>query len=68
MEAARRVAIECPHWATRHSLAVRILHSWAKDSPWPTRGQPVAVTIFLPLIELNNKKTIAHFIEKVSMQ
>lgn len=45
---------------------MRILHSWAKEPLWPTRGVPVAVTLYLPLIELNNKKTMANFVEKVS--
>lgn len=66
MEAPRRLIIECPNWATRHSLAMRILHAWAKEPPLPTRGVPVAVTLYLPLIELNNKKSMANYIEKVS--
>lgn len=58
--------IECPHWVARHFLAMRILHAWAKEPPWPARGVPVAVALYLPLVELNNKKSIAHFVEKVS--
>lgn len=65
LEAPRRLIIECPHWAARHFLAMRILHSWAKEPPWPARGVPVAISLYLPLIELNSKKTISNFIEKV---
>lgn len=66
MEAPRRLIIECPHWVARHFLAMRILHAWAKEPPWPARGVPVAVALYLPLVELNNKKSIANFVEKVS--
>lgn len=45
---------------------MRILYAWAKEPPWPQRGVPVTVTLYLPLIELNNKKSMANFIEKVS--
>lgn len=65
MEAPRRLLIECPHWAARSSIALRILHAWAKEPPWPTRGTPVALALFIPLAELNHKKTFAHFVEKV---
>lgn len=65
LEAPRRLLIECPHWAARSSLALRILHVWAKEPPWPTRGTPVALALFIPLAELNHKKTFAHFVEKV---
>lgn len=67
MEAPRRLIIECPHWIARHLLAMRILHAWAKEPPWPTRGIPIAVTLYLPLAELNCKKTISNFVEKVSI-
>lgn len=50
----------------RHFLAMRILHAWAKEPPWPARGVPVAVALYLPLVEMNNKKSIANFVEKVS--
>lgn len=65
MEAPRRLIIECPHWVARHLLAMRILYTWAKEPPWPARV-PVAITLYLPLVEMNSKKGIAHFIEKVS--
>lgn len=68
LEAPRRLLIECPHWAARSSLALRILHAWAKEPPWPTRGTPVALALFIPLAELNHKKTFAHFVEKVRKQ
>lgn len=66
LEAPRRLLIECAHWVGRNNLALRILHAWAKEPPWPTRGTPVALAIFLPLAEMNNKKSIANFVEKVS--
>lgn len=66
MEAPRRLVIECAHWVGRNYLALRILHAWAKEPPWPLRGTPVAVAILLPLAEMNNKKSIAHYVEKVS--
>ncbi|XP_053672008.1 uncharacterized protein LOC128722185 [Anopheles nili] len=62
LEAPRRVLIECPPWATRSALALRILHGWSRESPWPPRGQPVALALFLPLAEL--KGTIASYIGK----
>lgn len=65
LEAPRRLLIECPHWVCRNIIALRILHAWSKEPPWPMRGTPVALTIFLPLAEMNNKKSIAHFVEKV---
>lgn len=65
MEAPRRVLIECPYWTGRNFLALRILHAWAKEPPWPIRGTPVALTLFIPLNELNCKKSIASYVEKV---
>lgn len=58
--------IECPHWIARHFLATRILYAWSREPPWPARGIPVAVTLYLPLAELNHKKSISNFVEKVS--
>lgn len=66
LEAPRRILIECPHWASRSVLALRILHSWAKEPPWPSRGTPVAIALLLPLVELNVKKSISNYVEKVS--
>lgn len=63
LEAPRRVLIECPPWATRNTLALRILHAWAKEPPWPSRGTPVALTLFIPLAEL--KGSLANYISKV---
>lgn len=68
LEAPRRLIIECPHWVARHFLAMRILHAWAKEPPWPARGVPVAVALYLPLVEMNNKKSIANFVEKVRVR
>lgn len=67
VEAPRRVLIECPHWVSRNSLALRILHAWAREPPWPTRGTPVAISLYIPLAELNTKKGIANFVEKVRL-
>lgn len=63
-EAPRRLLIECPTWTARHSLGLRILHAWAKEAPWPQRGTPVALALFIPLTEL--KKGFANYVEKVS--
>lgn len=46
----------------RSSLALRILHSWAREPPWPQRGQPVALAFFVPLSEL--KGTLQNYISK----
>lgn len=62
LEAPRRVLIECPPWIARSSLALRILHSCARDPPWPQRGQPVALALFIPLNEI--KGTLHNFISK----
>ncbi|XP_035895256.1 uncharacterized protein LOC118504640 [Anopheles stephensi] len=62
LEAPRRVLIECPPWVTRGALALRILHGWSREPPWPPRGQPVALALFLPLAELRG--TIANYIGK----
>ena len=59
LEAPRRVLIECPPWVTRGALALRILHGWSREPPWPPRGQPVALALFLPLAELRG--TIANY-------
>uniref|UniRef100_A0A182ND38 NACHT domain-containing protein n=1 Tax=Anopheles dirus TaxID=7168 RepID=A0A182ND38_9DIPT len=62
LEAPRRVLIECPPWVTRGALALRILHGWSREAPWPPRGQPVALALFLPLAELRG--TIANYVGK----
>ncbi|XP_052889099.1 uncharacterized protein LOC128297490 [Anopheles moucheti] len=62
LEAPRRVLVECPPWVTRGALALRILHGWSREPPWPPRGQPVALALFLPLAELRG--TIANYIGK----
>lgn len=62
MEAPRRVLIECPSWTCGSNLSLRILHAWAKEPPWPLKGTPVAVALFIPLREL--KRNFAHYIEK----
>uniref|UniRef100_A0AAG5CQG3 NACHT domain-containing protein n=1 Tax=Anopheles atroparvus TaxID=41427 RepID=A0AAG5CQG3_ANOAO len=62
LEAPRRVLIECPPWVTRSALALRILHGWSREPPWPPRGQPVALALFVPLVEL--KGTLANYIGK----
>lgn len=62
LEAPRRVLIECSQWVPRSSLALRILHSWSKKAPWPIRGQPVALALFVPLNEL--KGTLHNFVSK----
>ncbi|XP_055525587.1 uncharacterized protein LOC129718641 [Wyeomyia smithii] len=62
LEAPRRVLIECPPWVTRSALALRILYAWSRDPPWPPRGQPVALSLFIPLNEL--KGSLAHYIGK----
>lgn len=64
MDAPRRVLIECPPWAARSSLAIRILHAWAREPPWPPRGQPVVLTLFIPLNEL--KGSLSNYIGKVN--
>lgn len=50
---------------SRSTLALRILYSWAKEAPWPQRGIPVALALFIPLSEL--KKSFANYIEKVKI-
>lgn len=65
MEAPRRLLIECPHWVGRHFLALRVLYSWAKEPLWPARGTPIAIALYFPLAELNNKKSLANYVEKV---
>lgn len=62
LEAPRRILIECPSWLSKSSLALRILHSWARDPPWPQRGQPVALALFVPLSEI--KGSLQNFISK----
>ncbi|XP_055585166.1 uncharacterized protein LOC129738016 [Uranotaenia lowii] len=62
IEAPRRVLIECPPWVTRSSLALRILHAWSREPSWPPRGQPVVLSLFVPLSEL--KGSIANYIAK----
>ncbi|XP_053698530.1 uncharacterized protein LOC128745481 [Sabethes cyaneus] len=62
LEAPRRVLIECPPWVTRSALALRLLYAWSRDAPWPPRGQPVALALFIPLNEL--KGSLAHYIGK----
>uniref|UniRef100_A0A182FR32 NACHT domain-containing protein n=1 Tax=Anopheles albimanus TaxID=7167 RepID=A0A182FR32_ANOAL len=64
LEAPRRVLIECPPWVTRSALALRLLHGWSREPPWPPRGQPVALALFVPLAELSSKGTLAGFIGK----
>ncbi|XP_058055694.1 uncharacterized protein LOC131207102 [Anopheles bellator] len=64
LEAPRRVLIECPPWATRSALALRLLHGWSREPPWPPRGQPVALALFVPLAELGKGTTLANFIAK----
>lgn len=63
LETPRRILIECPPWASKSSLALRILYAWAKEPPWPTRGPPVALALFIPLSEL--KGTLSNYIGKV---
>lgn len=63
LEAPRRCLIECPSWTSRKNLGLRILHAWSKGSLWPTKGVPVGLTLFIPLLEI--KRSIAHFLEKV---
>ncbi|XP_037946372.1 uncharacterized protein LOC119678555 isoform X2 [Teleopsis dalmanni] len=62
LEAPRRCLIECPTWASRSNLCLRILYAWAKEPPWPQKGTPVALTLFIPLNEL--KRSFAHYLEK----
>ncbi|XP_058812360.1 uncharacterized protein LOC131676943 [Topomyia yanbarensis] len=62
LEAPRRVLIECPPWVTRSALALRILYAWSREPPWPPRGQPVALALFIPLNEL--KGSLAHYVGK----
>ncbi|XP_021713152.1 uncharacterized protein LOC5568718 [Aedes aegypti] len=62
LEAPRRVLIECPPWVTRSALALRILHAWSREPPWPPRGQPVALALFIPLNEL--KGSLASYVAK----
>uniref|UniRef100_A0A1B0DKC6 NACHT domain-containing protein n=1 Tax=Phlebotomus papatasi TaxID=29031 RepID=A0A1B0DKC6_PHLPP len=62
LEAPRRVLVECPTWAIHSTLALRILHAWARDHPWPQRGTPVAVAIFIPLAEL--KGSLSNYVAK----
>ncbi|KAL5282564.1 hypothetical protein ACFFRR_005584 [Megaselia abdita] len=62
LEAPQRVLIECPPWSSRGNFCLRILHAWAKEPPWPVKGTPVALTLFIPLSEL--KRGFANYIEK----
>ncbi|EDS29102.1 conserved hypothetical protein [Culex quinquefasciatus] len=62
LEAPRRVLIECPPWVTRSTLALRILHGWSREPPWPPRGQPVALALFVPLNELRG--SISSYVAK----
>ncbi|XP_065074702.1 uncharacterized protein LOC135698583, partial [Ochlerotatus camptorhynchus] len=62
LEAPRRVLIECPPWVTRSALALRILHGWSREPPWPPRGQPVALALFIPLNEI--KGSLASYVAK----
>uniref|UniRef100_A0A1B0C9R3 NACHT domain-containing protein n=1 Tax=Lutzomyia longipalpis TaxID=7200 RepID=A0A1B0C9R3_LUTLO len=62
LEAPRRVLVECPSWTVHSTLALRILHAWSRDHPWPQRGTPVAVAIFVPLAEL--KGSISNYVAK----
>ncbi|XP_055851155.1 uncharacterized protein LOC129915572 [Episyrphus balteatus] len=62
LEAPRRVLIECPTWASRSSLCLRILHAWAKEPPWPAKGTPVALALFIPLSEA--KRSFSSYVEK----
>lgn len=62
LEAPRRVLIDCPPWVPRTSLAFRILYAWAKEQPWPTRGTPCALAIYIPLHEI--KGTISNYVSK----
>ncbi|XP_058464840.1 uncharacterized protein LOC131438680 [Malaya genurostris] len=62
LEAPRRVLIECPPWVTRSALALRILFAWSREPPWPPRGQPVALALFIPLNEI--KGSLAHYVGK----
>ncbi|XP_062533624.1 uncharacterized protein LOC134202619 [Armigeres subalbatus] len=62
LEAPRRVLIECPPWVTRSALALRILYAWSREPPWPPRGQPVALALFIPLNEL--KGSLASYVAK----
>lgn len=62
LEAPRRILIECPAWLSKSSLALRILHSWAREPPWPQRGQPVALALFVPLSEI--KGTLHNYISR----
>lgn len=64
LEAPRRVLIECPSWASRSALVLRILYAWAKEPPWPPKGSPVALALFIPLSEI--KRSFANYVEKVS--
>ncbi|KAI9578222.1 hypothetical protein GQX74_015108 [Glossina fuscipes] len=62
LEAPRRCLIECPNWASRSQLCLRILYAWSKEPPWPSKGTPVALTLLIPLLEL--KRGFAHYVEK----
>lgn len=64
LESPRRCLIECPAWTSRNNLCLRILNAWAKGHPWPIKGTPIALTLFIPLLEL--KRSFAHFLEKVN--
>lgn len=46
----------------RTALAFRILYAWAKEQPWPARGTPVALAIYVPLHEI--KGTISNYLSK----
>lgn len=62
LEAPRRVLIDCPPWVPRTALAFRILYAWAKEQPWPSRGTPVALAIYIPLHEI--KGTLSNYVSK----
>lgn len=66
LEAPKRVFIECPSWMVRSSLALRILYNWAKDDvPWPQKGQPVLLALFISLNEV--KGSLQSYITKELM-
>lgn len=54
--------IDCPPWVPRTALAFRILYAWAKEQPWPARGTPVALAVYVPLHEI--KGTISNYLSK----
>lgn len=54
--------IDSPPWVPRTALAFRILYAWAKEQPWPSRGTPVALAVYLPLHEI--KGSISNYVSK----